>query len=325
MKLRAQGYSNQTMEFLFQAWKKNTHSRYDSGWKIFTEWCDTNRVNPIAATTPEICDFLVTKFSDPRKLQTGTIEGYLSSLRSVLNFEEGGKSALEPILSKLLTAFNHIRPKQARYDDTFDVRMVLDHMAGIPEPWDLKTLSSITAAMLIISGICRASDIARIHGTLMKVTNDRIWAPVVDTLKQQRRGEAIAIDIHITPTNHVLNPVNLVRRYLVDSQRRRPNDCDYLFVTIGSTRRNAKAPTIAKWIRKIMLAAGVEEKFKGHALRMACVAAALGNGIPVMTIMKIGRWRSYNTFEKFYARPQDRAAHADKLLAPRAAPAPAEP
>jgi hypothetical protein len=57
---------------------------------------------------------------------------------------------------------------------------------------------------------------------------------------------------------------------------------------------------VAKISLEVMSRAKVPKRFKAASLRHAAACAALAAGVPIDEVLKIGRWRSRDVFEKFY-------------------------
>ena len=59
--------------------------------------------------------------------------------------------------------------------------------------------------------------------------------------------------------------------------------------------------TIAGWIRETLSKAGIDVSiFSPHSTTSAASSTAKKGLVPIVTILKIGSWRSMKTFERFY-------------------------
>ena len=46
----------------------------------------------------------------------------------------------------------------------------------------------------------------------------------------------------------------------------------------------------------------VDPKYKGGSICMAAASAAIDRGVPIEVVLNIGRWSSWQVFNKFYNR-----------------------
>lgn len=80
--------------------------------------------------------------------------------------------------------------------------------------------------------------------------------------------------------------------------------CDSLFISYVQPHKEVSRDTIARWIRTVMCAAGVDTTiFKAHSVRAASVSKAKGNFVPVDDILTKVGWSNVETFRKFYDKP----------------------
>ena len=62
--------------------------------------------------------------------------------------------------------------------------------------------------------------------------------------------------------------------------------------------------TIARWIRTVMLEAGLDvETFTPHSTRSAATSKAKQACVPIQNILKHAGWSNERTFDRFYNKP----------------------
>ncbi len=77
-----------------------------------------------------------------------------------------------------------------------------------------------------------------------------------------------------------------------------------LFLSFGKPHHCVVSSTIARWLKTVMAAAGIDiSKFKAHSTRAASTSAAARLGVSsTAQILLTADWSSENTFTKFYKR-----------------------
>ena len=62
------------------------------------------------------------------------------------------------------------------------------------------------------------------------------------------------------------------------------------------------AQTSPRWMLTVMTRVGINPKYKGGSVRMAVASAAIDRGVPIDVVLNIGRWASWQVFNRFYNR-----------------------
>jgi len=60
--------------------------------------------------------------------------------------------------------------------------------------------------------------------------------------------------------------------------------------------------TLRHWMRRIMTRCGVDPKFTGGSIRQAASSKAIDEGWEVAAVLKMGMWKSFATWNRFYNR-----------------------
>ena len=80
--------SEQVADYVSKARRKSTGKVYDAKWKIFVNWANQRKVDPIQASPHVIADFLTFLFTE-KKCQVSTIKGYRSTISNTVKFKAG--------------------------------------------------------------------------------------------------------------------------------------------------------------------------------------------------------------------------------------------
>ena len=60
--------------------------------------------------------------------------------------------------------------------------------------------------------------------------------------------------------------------------------------------------TLRHWMRRIMTRCEVDPKFTGGSIRQAASSRAIDEGCEVAAVLKLGMWKSFATWNRFYNR-----------------------
>ena len=110
------------------------------------------------------------------------------------------------------------------------------------------------------------------------------------------------------PSNSKLCPVETLRCYLKATRSFRPvipsSKPDPLFISFVKPHKPISAPSLARWLRSLLKASGVNSDiFKAHSVRGASTTAAANFNVPISKILKMADWSSASTFQEYYYKP----------------------
>lgn len=97
----------------------------------------------------------------------------------------------------------------------------------------------------------------------------------------------------------------------------RNNLCKHLLITFKKPHHDASSQTISRWIRRVMIKAGVDTSIFGtHSTRHAATSSANRKGVPFDVIRLAAGWSEQSkVFAKFYNRPlRDHSSFARAVL-----------
>jgi len=89
-------------------------------------------------------------------------------------------------------------------------------------------------------------------------------------------------------------------------------------VAIVKPHQAVTSVTIARWLKQLLQAAGVDiTTFTSHSVRGASSSAAAGAGMTVNDILKVADWCSEFTFKRFYYHPSHDPSYGQAVLSSR--------
>ena len=183
---------------------------------------------------------------------------------------------------------------------TWDANKLLNHIEKLGENSDL-SLRSLTHKLVALLMLLSASRVHCIHAfstdALDMNDNQFVFYPTV-LLKHSRpkfRGEPIVYKSF--PQNSRLCVIHTLKEYI--SRRNLLVQTDALLVTYQKPHHPAHRDTVARWLKTILLEAGIKN-FTAHTYRAASTSSAANSHLPISSILQQGQWTQESTWQKFY-------------------------
>ena len=228
-----------------------------------------------------------------------------SALSSILPSYGGTTFGKTPLVSRLLKGVFELRPALPKYKTIWDVSLVLSTL----ENWELVNISlkdlSLKLAMLFaLSTSQRIQTLKVLSVKNMTLTDSHCVFLIDSVLKTTRPGKHLTnIRLDAFTDNKNLCPVEHLKLYLnTTSKFRGPHT--QLFLSYQKPHLPVSADTISRWIKTVMLKAGIDTKvFSAHSTRAASTSAAHKKGVPLDKIRATAGWSCQSTFTRFYHKP----------------------
>ena len=132
------------------------------------------------------------------------------------------------------------------------------------------------------------------------------FAPVVQNKCSTAYRPVPSVVLERFPSNPTLCVYSAVKEYI---HRTRPlrqqskQKLTRLFLSFGKPHHAVVSSTIARWLKTVMAAAGIDiSQFKAHSTRSASTSTAARLGVSTAQILLTADWSSASTFCKFYRR-----------------------
>lgn len=316
-----QGFSAGAVAVMQQARRKGTQSAYDSAWQKWVGWCSERDTHPFRAPMAALVNFLSSRLQDG--LEYSTLNVYRSALSLYHPKVDGYKIGQHPTVKEFMAGAFNVRPPKPRYQHTWDVNKVLDHIRSMGENVHLsiKDLTHKLAMLLAITNVSRAHELQRLNPQLMRDHGHYIvWH--IDKLTKVKRPSRpeVKLTLHEFPESTV-DVIACLRTYVTRTAfwRTSLNKQEQLFLAIVRPHMPVSTSTISRWLKELMAAAGIDVSvFKGHSVRAAACSKAADLGLSVPQIIERANWSSARTFHRFYHRdvlPEDGFQSA--ILAPK--------
>jgi hypothetical protein len=216
---------------------------------------------------------------------------------------DGASIGQHPLVSRLLRGAFQSRPPLPRYTETWDVARVLAYTEGqeINEGIPLKLLTLRTTMLLALSRPVRSVDLCKLNLTVYRVTPEGAVFRPTALAKQSRPGRTVKDFFFPRFTdNSMLCPVTSLEHYVKRTEIIR-GEATQLFISFIKPHRPVMSSTIARWLKEIISAAGIDTNiFKAHSVRGATTSAASTQGVTTEDILIAADWSTQSSFQKVY-------------------------
>ena len=304
--LQERGLRQDTINIISASWRTSTKKQYSSYIKRWINFCQEKGTNHLVADVNCVLEFLGDLFNK-EQLSYSAINTARSALSSFLVLTDATFTVgNHPLISRLLKGSFHLRPPKPRYDATWDVNIVFNYLRKMSPVTrlSLKQLTLKVCMLLALTSAQRVQSLSYLHLDLMQILNNSVTFQFLDLLKQSKPGNTnSSLKIQGYPPDRRLCVLRYLRQYIERTRDIRGTE-RYLFISFKKPHGRVTTSTIARWIKEVMKAAGIDtEQYKAHSTRAASTSAACQNNLPVSDILKQAGWSNEKTFRTFYKKP----------------------
>ncbi|KAN0022944.1 hypothetical protein ACTFIU_009027 [Dictyostelium citrinum] len=294
-----------TTELFMSSWQPSTLKVYDSNYSRFFSFCLKNSLDPSNITLVVFMDYLTYLFKLKPPLAYSTINSHRSMLNQLLFLKNQTDIAHDPFITRIMTGIHKLRPSSAKYNEIWDANLVFRYLStnNIYPKFTYSSLLHKTLVLCKMFGLARSSDLVKWSFNALKVTDDSIKGPVINS-KEQRNTKSSDISIleltSLEAANLSVCPVRHLATYLRSSSKKRnAKSGDSVFIHADGTP--LQVDDINKVVISTLSKSGIDvSKFKSHSTRSAMASLLLSNNVPFHVVKKMGRWKSNDTVDTFY-------------------------
>ena len=151
----------------------------------------------------------------------------------------------------------------------------------------------------------RANTLSHLKVTNPFITNTESTFVFDEVLKTTAPGRSLKpMVFRAYPLDASLCPVKNMWKFL--EMRNSKSGSDQLFVTRRKPFSPAKPDTIANWLKKVLVLAGINTgRYQAHSYISISTSAAAFSGVSIGTILKSASWQNVDVFKKHYLRELD--------------------
>ena len=209
------------------------------------------------------------------------------------------------LVTHFMKGVSRSRPTVARYQNVWDVSLVLDMFRKqlLPEFLSLYDLSMRTVTLLALVSAQRSQSIHLLDIDNMSREEDKFSFRLCGDFKQSRIGhETLEIILPAYQSDLRLCIVRTLGIYLHRTAPLRKSS--KLFISTIRPFYPVSKDTISRWIRMTLQMAGIDVGvYKAHSTRAAATSAAQCKGVNVKDTLKVAGWAREATFARFYSKP----------------------
>ena len=209
-----------------------------------------------------------------------------------------------------MQGLRNLRPPMPKYPVTWNAKDLLLYLKDwkIDAASPLREITKKLATLLTCLSVQRIHTISLIDSRNIKFDTDATYIYIFEDLKVQRNRPKFVITL---PTLHEDDPLEtslLLRIYLDKTAAFRRSNAqdgfpDRLFLSYVTPYRPITTDTLARWVRGVLKAAGIDTTvFGAHGVRGAAASAARNSNAPLDAILSAGDWSSARTFNRHYFR-----------------------
>lgn len=280
-----------------------TLKQYNSGLKLWWEFCSSMKIDVFTASVPNVLSFLTTQYN--KGASFGTLNSYRSAIAQIL----GPNIAQDIRTKRFFKGISHLRPSKPRYQNTWDPSLVLDFCRSKKnEDLSLEDLSHKLSILLALASGQRVQTLALIKLENISRSCKGIEIKIPDRVKTSGINKfQPLISLPFMPNDKEICVATTILCYIERTEKLRTEGVrsKNLFLTLKRPYHNATSQTISNWIKKIMSKSDIDTNtFKVHSTRHASTSAAYRKGMSFDTIRLAAGWsENSQTFAKFYNRP----------------------
>lgn len=215
-----------------------------------------------------------------------------------------------PMVCQLLKGIFNSRPPQPRYSFTWDVSVVVEYIRGLGlnTSLSLKLLTQKLAMLLALTSAERSSELAAHDLRFRRFYPEGVVFNLPCLTKSIRTGKNLKQSFHASfPEDKNLCVVECLKEYESRTRDMRSvlaGQENRLFLSVVQPHKPVSASTVARWVRSLLQAAGIDtSQFKPHSVRGASASAAARGGVALSDILALACWSSDSTFRRFYYKP----------------------
>lgn len=284
-----------------QSWRTGTVAQYRPYVELWIKFASP-RCDCFAPPAKEVVEFLCDLHK--KEYTYNQICMARSAVSSVVSAGSDLTIGKHPLVKRFMKGLFELNPQFPKYKFIWDVSILFRYFRMLDHPKEL-TLGILgkKLAMLIciLAGGHRCQTIHAINVLDIKISNGVCYIPFYTKLKQTRRGH------HLEPLKFTayhepkLCVITHLTEYLKRTMDKRSDEA--LFISYQKPHKKVSKDTISRWVKEMMINAGVDPNFVSHSSRSAASSYAVDRcGISLKDICSACGWSNEKTFAGHYKK-----------------------
>lgn len=215
----------------------------------------------------------------------------------------GADYSSDKLLKKFMRGVFHNRPNFPKHPAAWDVQVVLDFLRAESDQSLIFLSGKLCILFLLLSAQrCQTLHLIKLQDILLN--SNQVTVMTNHLLKQSRPNFHLEpITLFKYPKNKQLCIVKTFEQYLSRTAGLRPPEENSLLISTQSPHKGVSRATIARWVKRILIRAGIDSSFTAHSTRSVATSTAKLRGVSLERIAKSAGWSNVTTFRRFYDKP----------------------
>ena len=260
-----------------------------------------------------VSNFLADEFQSGKQYRTLNV--YRSALSSTLPPAGNLPLGQSLMVRRLLTGAYNSRPPQPRYQSTWPVSTVLDHIVSLG-PNEGLSLDKLSGKLVMLFALAKAPRVSELCALSLQTCSRQrggVSFVLTELTKTQRPGSNMCtFYVPCLDKEPLVCPVQCLEVYVEKTAALRGTR--KLFIATRRPHTAVTSATLARWIKNMLLAAGVADEFSAHSTRGASTTWALHRGATLADVLAAANWSGSHTFIQHYYRPSSHGAFGKAVL-----------
>lgn len=160
------GIPHESAEIMLASLSDSSWKQYNTGLRKWWEFCESKDqlIDPCEASIPDILRFLSEAF------EKGASYGTLNSYRSAISLLLNPDIAQDHKMKRFFKGISRLRPAKARYNSTWNPKIVLDYYRNMPSNEDLP-IQELSFKLIILLALTTGHRLQTF--SLIKINNIR--------------------------------------------------------------------------------------------------------------------------------------------------------
>ena len=235
--LQTRGLLESATSLILQSWRKGTKQQYKPFIAKWEQYCSQRQISPFSTTIEPGINFLAKLY------QTGIGYSALNKARCALSTvcftSEHYTFGQHPLVCRFIKGIFECRPSLPRYQESWDVTVVLAYLAklGPPEKLNLKNLTLKVFIMMALLSGQRHQTLHTLAIDCMQISSDKCVFSINSLLKTSRPGKHLAcIEFQAYAPDVSLCIIKHLQQYLKHTDILRGDVKQFLLVTLSLTK-----------------------------------------------------------------------------------------
>ena len=204
-------------------------------------------------------------------------------------------------ISRFMKGVFQSRPALPRYNETWDVQIVLDYLKSLHTTSLFQLTCKLCMLFLLISAQ-RCQTLHLIEVQDVHICQDHVTIHPNHLLKQSKPSQHLEVmRFNLYTEDQNLCFVKVISEYIKRTAPIRTDD--KLLISTIRPHKAVSKDTVSRWIKYVMQKAGVDTRYKPHSVRGATTSKAKQLGVPLQSIIKTAGWASAKVFASHYDKP----------------------